>query len=70
MNTPSRTIRVFLSSTFRDFAEERDLLVRQIFPELRRRCRERRSARRACREADGCRALAKPAPQVARPSGG
>ena len=41
MNTPSRTIRVFLSSTFRDFAEERDLLVRQIFPELRRRCRER-----------------------------
>ena len=36
----------------------------------RRRCRERRSARRACREADGCRALAKPAPQVARPSGG
>jgi nephrocystin-3 len=37
----SRTVRVFLSSTFRDFAEERDLLVRKIFPELRRRCRER-----------------------------
>ena len=37
----SRTVRVFLSSTFRDFAEERDLLVRTIFPELRRRCRER-----------------------------
>ncbi len=36
-----RTVRVFLSSTFRDFAEERDLLVRKIFPELRRRCRER-----------------------------
>ncbi len=37
----SRTVRVFLSSTFRDFAEERDLLVRKIFPELRRKCRER-----------------------------
>jgi tetratricopeptide (TPR) repeat protein len=37
----SRTVRVFLSSTFRDFAEERDLLVKKIFPELRRRCRER-----------------------------
>jgi nephrocystin-3 len=41
MNSPSRTVRVFLSSTVRDFAEERDLLVRKIFPELRRRCRER-----------------------------
>jgi nephrocystin-3 len=41
MTTQSRTVRVFLSSTFRDFAEERDLLVRTIFPELRRRCRER-----------------------------
>lgn len=39
MNT--RTIRVFLSSTFRDFAEERDLLVKNVFPELRRKCRER-----------------------------
>ena len=39
--TDSRTIRVFLSSTFRDFAEERDLLVRKVFPELRRKCRER-----------------------------
>jgi nephrocystin-3 len=36
-----RTVRVFLSSTFRDFAEERDLLVRKVFPELRRKCRER-----------------------------
>jgi nephrocystin-3 len=41
MNTQSRTVRVFLSSTFRDFAEERDLLVRKVFPELRRKCRER-----------------------------
>ena len=37
----SRTIRIFISSTFRDFAIERDLLVRKVFPELRRRCRER-----------------------------
>ena len=37
----SRAVRVFLSSTFRDFAEERDLLVRKVFPELRRTCRER-----------------------------
>jgi len=37
----SRTVRVFLSSTFRDFMEERDLLVRKVFPELRRKCRAR-----------------------------
>ena len=37
----SRCVRVFLSSTFRDFAEERDLLIRKVFPELRRRARER-----------------------------
>jgi WD40 repeat protein len=41
MSTSSRTVRVFLSSTFRDFVEERDLLVRKVFPELRRKCRER-----------------------------
>ncbi len=41
MPAQSRTVRVFLSSTFRDFAEERDLLVRKIFPELRRSYRER-----------------------------
>ena len=37
----SRQIRVFLSSTFRDFMDERDLLVKQVFPELRRKARER-----------------------------
>ena len=37
----SRVIRVFLSSTFRDFGEERDLLVKKVFPELRRLCRKR-----------------------------
>jgi nephrocystin-3 len=36
-----RIIRIFISSTFRDFGEERDLLVRKVFPELRRQCRER-----------------------------
>jgi WD40 repeat protein len=41
MSALSRSVRVFLSSTFRDFAEERDLLVRKVFPELRRRARER-----------------------------
>ena len=41
MSNKSRVIRVFLSSTFRDFAEERDLLVKKVFPELRRLCRER-----------------------------
>jgi hypothetical protein len=41
MPAQSRTVRVFLSSTFRDFAEERDLLVRKLFTELRRKCRER-----------------------------
>jgi hypothetical protein len=31
----SRTVRIFLSSTFRDFDEERDLLVKRVFPALR-----------------------------------
>jgi hypothetical protein len=37
----SREIRAFLSSTFRDFTEERELLAKQVFPELNRRARER-----------------------------
>jgi hypothetical protein len=41
MPTPSRLVRVFISSTFRDFIEERDLLVKRVFPELRQRCRKR-----------------------------
>ena len=36
-----RTVRIFLSSTFRDFDEERCLLVQQVFPALRARLRER-----------------------------
>ncbi len=39
--TNSREIRVFISSTFRDMQEERDYLVRQVFPAIRRACRER-----------------------------
>lgn len=31
----SRSVRIFLSSTFRDFGEERDLLVRKVFAALR-----------------------------------
>lgn len=37
----SRLVRVFISSTFRDFMGERDELVKKIFPELRRRAKER-----------------------------
>ncbi|XP_034009134.1 telomerase protein component 1 [Trematomus bernacchii] len=32
-----RGVRVFISSTFRDMHTERDILVRSVFPELRRR---------------------------------
>ncbi len=36
-----RQIRVFVSSTFRDMKEERDYLVKFIFPRLRRMCEQR-----------------------------
>ena len=36
-----RTVRVFISSTFRDMHAERDHLVRMVFPELRERCAKR-----------------------------
>ncbi len=36
-----RQIRVFISSTFRDMHTERELLVKKVFPELRRLCSER-----------------------------
>lgn len=42
MNSPehpvpgNREIRVFISSTFRDMMRERDLLVKRVFPALRR----------------------------------
>ena len=36
-----RQIRVFISSTFRDMQEERDYLVKYIFPQLRKLCESR-----------------------------
>jgi len=36
-----KTIRVFISSTFRDMHEERDLLVKEVFPNIRLMCRKR-----------------------------
>ncbi len=36
-----RTVRVYVSSTFRDMHAERDLLVKQVFPQLRRLCESR-----------------------------
>lgn len=35
------TIRIFISSTFRDMHAERDHLVKVVFPELRERCAKR-----------------------------
>ena len=37
----TRTLRLFLSSTFGDFGEERDLLVCKVFPALRARLKDR-----------------------------
>jgi nephrocystin-3 len=37
----SRTLRVFISSTFLDMHAERELLVKRVFPEMRRLCAER-----------------------------
>lgn len=36
----NRSIRVFLSSTFRDMKEEREALVSHTWPALRQFCRE------------------------------
>ena len=40
-STKRKQVRAFLSSTFSDFMEERDLLAKQVFPSLRRKARER-----------------------------
>ena len=40
-STPDRVVRVFISSTFRDMFEEREILVKRIFPQLRKLCEER-----------------------------
>src|SRR6476661_1885016 len=39
-NQPAE-LRVFISSTFRDLQEEREHLIKKIFPEIRALCRER-----------------------------
>lgn len=39
--TNASVARIFLSSTFRDFAEERELLAKRVFPALRKRLQER-----------------------------
>ncbi|MFQ5866125.1 MAG: DUF4062 domain-containing protein, partial [bacterium] len=36
------TVRIFISSTFRDMHAERDHLVRTVFPELKEKCRKQR----------------------------
>ena len=41
MQHGDRQIRVFVSSTFRDMQEDRDYLVKHIFPQLRKLCESR-----------------------------
>ncbi|MBI2945737.1 MAG: HEAT repeat domain-containing protein [Candidatus Wallbacteria bacterium] len=41
LDTQERIVRVFVSSTFRDMQAERDILVKEVFPQLRGRCREK-----------------------------
>ncbi|XP_022087926.1 telomerase protein component 1-like [Acanthaster planci] len=37
-----KTVRVFVSSTFKDFHAEREILVKEVFPDLRQWCEKRR----------------------------
>ncbi|XP_072172518.1 telomerase protein component 1-like [Diadema setosum] len=37
-----KTIRIFVSSTFKDFHAEREVLVKEVFPDLRQWCEKRR----------------------------
>lgn len=39
--SPERTMRIFISSTFRDMQAEREELVKRVFPRLRQLCEER-----------------------------
>jgi nephrocystin-3 len=41
MAQTQRTIRVFISSTFSDMQEEREELVKRVFPQLRKLCEQR-----------------------------
>jgi tetratricopeptide (TPR) repeat protein len=40
-NSRARSVRLFLSSTFKDMSKERELLVKKVFPEIRRLCASR-----------------------------
>jgi len=42
MSSTWKTVRVFISSTFRDMQAERDHLVRFVFPKLRQELLQRR----------------------------
>ena len=37
-----KTSRIFVSSTFKDFHEEREVLVKEVFPDLRLWCEQRK----------------------------
>ncbi|XP_071495043.1 telomerase protein component 1-like [Diadema antillarum] len=37
-----KTVRIFVSSTFKDFHAEREVLVKEVFPDLRQWCEKRR----------------------------
>ena len=39
--TPSKTARIFLSSTFTDTYAERNLLIKSVYPKLKKICKER-----------------------------
>ena len=41
MQYSQQIVRVFVSSTFRDMHEEREELVKRIFPQLRKLCESR-----------------------------
>ena len=41
MDRKERAVRVFVSSTFRDMFFDREVLVKQVFPEISRFCRDR-----------------------------
>ncbi|RKZ74310.1 MAG: hypothetical protein DRQ57_11440, partial [Gammaproteobacteria bacterium] len=37
-----RQVKLFISSTFQGLYDERDVLAKQVFPEIHRRCRQRK----------------------------
>ena len=59
-----RTVRIFISSTFRDMQGERDVLTKLVFPELRRRAKALRM--HVCEVSDGAFA-GNPVPHTCQP---